>query len=89
MGYTQSTFFVAQHIGALPEGRTLPLWRKGAGLNLADSADGACQRERSGVSLLCRAAVLGAVVENDPILFRMPYSGGLYSRSAGGAEYDR
>ena len=80
---------MVQPIGAIPEGRTLLLWRRSAKLDFVDSADGFCHREGKGVSLLCRAVVLGAVMENNPILFRMPYSSALYSISTGGAEYDR
>lgn len=57
--YSQLCLFVVQPIGAIPEGRTLLLWRKSSKLNFVDSADGFCQRERNGVSLLCRAAALG------------------------------
>lgn len=89
IGYTQLSLFVVQPIGALPEGHTLLLWRRSVKLNFVDSADGFCQRESKGVSLLCRAAALGAVIDNNPILLRMPYSSALYSLSTDGAEYDR
>lgn len=58
--YTQVTLFVVQPIGAVPEGRTLVLWRTGK-LKFIDSADGVCGRQAGGVSLLCRMAVLGTV----------------------------
>lgn len=42
-----------------------------------------------GVSLLCRAAVLGAVAKNSTILLRLPYSETLYLISTGGHVYER
>jgi hypothetical protein len=86
--YTQVTFFVIQPIGAVPDGRTLVIWRTGK-LKFIDSADGVCAREASGVSLLCRMAVLGAVARNGTVLVRIPYSETLYLASTGGKKYDR
>jgi hypothetical protein len=86
--YTQITFFVIQPIGAVPEGRTLVIWRTGK-LNFIDSADGLCARESKGVSLLCRVAVLSAVAQNSTVLARLPYSEALYLLSTDGKTYDR
>jgi hypothetical protein len=86
--YTQVTFFVIQPIGAVPEGRTLVVWRRGK-LKFIDSADGVCDREAKGVSLICRIAVLGAVAKNDTVLLRLPYSEALYLISTGGKKYNR
>jgi hypothetical protein len=86
--YTQLPFFVMQPIGALPDGRTMLVWRTSR-LHFIGSADGVCARENGGVSLLCRGVILGAVVENNPIIMRLPYSSFLYSLSTDGATYDR
>lgn len=86
--YTQLTLFVIQPLGAIPEGRTLVIWRTGK-LKFIDSADGVCVREMGGLSLLCRMAVLGAVAKNSTILVRLPYSETLYLISTGGKKYER
>lgn len=88
VAYTQVTFFVIQPIGAIPDGRTLLIWRTGK-LKFIDSADALCNREVNGVSLLCRISVLGAVAKNSTILMRLPYSETLYLVSTGGMTYDR
>ena len=87
---TQVTLFVVQPIGAIPEGRTLLLSRTDA-LEFIDSADAMCERRMGGVSLFCRAAAMGAVVDADGsnILARLPYSQTLYGISTGGKSYDR
>lgn len=86
--HSQITFFVVQPIGAVPEGRTIVIWRTGR-LKFIDSADGVCARETGVVNLLCRGAVLGALVETNTILLRLPYSETLYLVSTGGIVYDR
>jgi hypothetical protein len=86
--YTQVTFFVVQPIGAVPEGRTLVIWRTGR-LKFIDSADGFCARESNGVSLLCRMAVLGTVAQNSTVIARLPYSETLYLISTDGNKYER
>lgn len=87
--YTQLTFFVIQPIGAIPDGRTVVLWRRSAALSFIDSADAICDRLQGGVSLWCRAISIGAVAKNNPIILRLPYSHSLYLISTGGEEYDR
>jgi hypothetical protein len=82
------TIFVIQPIGALPEGRTLVITRL-TNMNFIDSADAICDRKMGGVSLLCRAAVMGRVAETSAILIRLPYSEMLYSISTGGKSYAR
>lgn len=89
VAYTQLCLFVVQPIGALPEGKTVILWRRSVKLGFLDSADAFCQREQGGVSLLCRLGVLGAVIEHNPIILRMPYSETLYLLTTGGKTYDR
>ena len=86
--YTQVTFFAIQPMGAVPDGRTLVIWRTGK-LKFIDSADGVCTREFDGVSLLCRMSVLGAVATNNTVLMRLPYSETLYLVSTGGNTYER
>jgi len=82
------TIFVIQPIGAVPEGRTLVITRL-TNMNFIDSADAICDRKMGGVSLLCRAAVMGRVGETSSILLRLPYSETLYSISTGGKNYAR
>ena len=88
--YTQITIFVVQPLGAVPEGRTLILWRRQK-TNFIDSADAFCAREMGGVSLLCRVGVLGGIArdEGKGILLRMPYSESLYLISTGGVTYEK
>lgn len=88
LAYTQLTIFVVQPIGAVPEGRTIIMRRTG-NLSFIDSADAVCEREAGGVSLLCRATVLGSVGGSDKILARLPYSEVLYSISTSGKHYER
>ena len=85
---SQVTVFVVQPIGALPEGRTVVMSRL-ATTKFIDSADAICLRIQDGVSLLCRGMVLGQVLQDARIYFRLPYSRTLYRISTGGAEYDR
>jgi hypothetical protein len=85
---TQITIFVVQPIGAIPEGKTLVITRYGA-LKFIDSADAVCQRKGVGVSLVCRALVLGQVANSSKILLRLPYSEPLYLLSTNGKSYDR
>lgn len=86
--YTQLTIFVIQPIGAIPEGRTIIIWRMGK-LKFIDSADAMCERANGGVSLLCRGAMMGGVASNATIIARLPYSETLYEISTGGATYER
>lgn len=80
------SIFVVQPLGALPEGRTLIIARL-TNVNFIDSADAICARKMGGVSLLCRAAVLGRVGQEAKILLRLPYSSILYGISTGGTKY--
>ena len=85
---SQVTVFVVQPIGAAPEGRTVVMSRQ-ANTKFIDSADAICLRIQDGVSLLCRAMVLGGVLEGATVYLRLPYSRTLYRISTGGAEFDR
>jgi hypothetical protein len=86
---TNITVFVVQPIGSLPEGRTVVLWRQSGNLKFLDSADAVCDRAMHGVSLLCRGVTLAAVVKNNPILVRLPYSETLYLASTNGKSWER
>ncbi|MCX6088829.1 MAG: hypothetical protein NTX88_00315 [Candidatus Atribacteria bacterium] len=86
--YTQFTIFVVQPIGALPEGKTLIISRLNK-TEFIDSADAMCERLQGGVNLLCRGAMLGAVIEKATIYARLPYREWFYQVSTGGKEYDR
>ena len=90
VAYTQLTIFVVQPIGAIPDGLTVLIWRRGK-TKFIDSADAVCARELGGVSLLCRGGVLAGIAgkEAEGILLRMPYSETLYLLSTGGARYDK
>ena len=82
------TLFVVPPIGAVPEGRTIVLWRysiradgqmQGLKLNFVDTADAACTRILGYVKLLCRGMMLATVASNSTILLRLPYSSLLHS----------
>lgn len=85
---TQVTIFVIQPLGALPEGKTLIISRMNK-TQFIDSADGMCEREFGGVSLFCRLAALGAVLDKAQIYMKLPYIPFLYSISTGGREYSK
>ena len=74
---TQLTLFVVQPLGAVPEGRTLVIWRLNT-MKFVDSADAWCERQMGGVNLLCRGAVLAKLGSQDVIIARLPYSETLY-----------
>ena len=85
---TQLTLFVVQPIGAVPEGRTVVIWRLNT-MKFVDSADAWCERQMGGVNLLCRGAVLAKLGNEDVIIVRLPYSETLYLWSTGGRTYSR
>jgi hypothetical protein len=82
------TIFVIQPIGAVPEGRTILITRLKT-LQSIDSADAWCERQKRGVTLLCRGAVMARLGDQATILARFPYSEILYKVSTGGKTYDR
>lgn len=86
--YTQLTIFVIPPIGALPEGKTIVITRLNK-TSFIDSPDAMCERIQGGVSLLCRAMAMGAVLEKSKIIARLPYSSSLYLISTGGKTYER
>jgi hypothetical protein len=78
-------FYTIQPIGALPEGRTVIVWR-GEGEPFFNSPDAECLQRMGGVSLLCRMAALGNA-PTDRIVLRLPYSEKAYLLSTGGQEF--
>lgn len=88
VAYTQLTIFVVAPIGAVPDGRTIVMLRQ-ARTQFIDSADAMCERLQGGVSLLCRAVAMRAVLDGATILARLPYSSWLYGISTGGRRYER
>lgn len=87
--YTSLTIFVIQPLGAIPEGRTLVIWKREK-LKFVDSADAVCDREMASVNLFCRMGVLAGLARSEEnILARLPYSQTLYLISTGGKQYDR
>ena len=88
IAYTQLTLFVVPPIGAVPEGKTVVILRLNK-TNFIDSPDALCERIQGGVSLLCRGAMLGGVLEKSKIIMRLPYSESLYLMSTNGKTYSR
>ena len=83
---TKVTIFVVPPIGAIPEGRTLIIYKLEK-TKFIDSPDAMCERIQGGVSLLCRGLVLGSVGKNAEVIARLPYSKWLYEYSTGGKTY--
>lgn len=80
--------FTVQPIGALPDGITLIYHSRNPEMPFFSSPDGLCLEIQGSVSLLCRAAGIGAVEElSDRILIRLPYMRFAYLQSTGGAEF--
>lgn len=84
--YTQITIFLIPPIGAVPEGKTVVILRLNK-TKFIDSPDAMCERINGGVSLLCRAMTMGAVINKSKILLRLPYSETLYLISTNGKTY--
>jgi hypothetical protein len=80
-------FYSIQPIGAIPEGRTVIVWRA-EGEPFFNSPDALCIERIGGVSLMCRGmAMLRA--PTDRIIVRMPYMEWAYLASTGGQSFDR
>lgn len=85
--YFLVTFYVIPPIGALPEGKTIVIWKR-AKTKFIDSPDALCAREMGGVSLFCRATALAVIgKDGENILLRLPYSEWLYLISTEGKVY--
>lgn len=85
--YSQLGLYSIQPIGALPQGGTVLVWRRG-GEPFFNSPDGACLRAQGSVSLICR---LGAMAHApvDRVILRLPYQSWAYLASTGGRTFER
>ncbi len=82
--------FTIQPIGALPEGVTFVYHSRNPEMPFFSSLDSLCLEIQGSVTILCRAAAMGAVEElSDRIIFRLPYSRWAYLRSTGGLEFEK
>jgi hypothetical protein len=66
--YTSISFFAVQPIGAIPEGATFIMWKKGK-MSTFESPDGLCIKVTGGVSLMCRSMMLRTAMDDS--LFQM------------------
>jgi len=80
-------FYTIQPIGALPEGKTLIVWRS-SGEPFLNSPDAMCMKRVGEVSLLCRGVALAAAPV-DRIILRLPYMEWAYLLSTGGKRFER
>jgi hypothetical protein len=80
-------FYTVQPIGALPEGKTLIIWRD-SGEPFFNSPDAVCLQRQGGVSLLCRGLAF-AQAPVDRIILRLPYMKWAYLLSTGGRQFER
>jgi hypothetical protein len=79
-------FYTIQPIGALPEGRTLVVWRA-AQEPFFNSPDAMCLDRMGGVSLMCRMIAMGQA-PTDRIVVRLPYIKSAYFASTGGRTFE-
>ena len=79
--------FTIQPIGALPEGRTVIVWRA-SGEPFFNSLDAICLERMGAVSIMCRIGAVRAA-PTDRIILRLPYMHWAYLASTGGKEFDR
>jgi hypothetical protein len=80
-------FYTIQPIGALPEGRTVIVWRK-SGEPFFNSPDALCLERVGYVSLLCRGMAMSEAPLNR-IILGLPYWEWAYHQSTGGRDFDR
>lgn len=85
--YTSISFLAVQPIGAIPNGATFVMWKKGK-MSTFESPDGMCIKVTGGVSLLCRSMMLRATADEGTVLFRMPYIKFIYLKSTNGQEFE-
>ncbi|MCX2589971.1 hypothetical protein OQ435_17540 [Proteus penneri] len=86
--YNKLTIFTVQPIGAIPDGVTVVIWKKGD-MKFFESPDSLCIQKTGGVSLLCRMRMLGNAIDKDDIIIRLPYSEYAYLKSTNGRVFDR
>jgi hypothetical protein len=77
--------FTVPPFGTYPKGATMIVWRTEK-MKFIDSTDAVCVRSMGGVNLLCRAIVMGAVIQEHHII-TLPYIEPLYLISTGGQRY--
>jgi hypothetical protein len=80
-------FYTVQPIGAIPEGRTLLVWRTDDE-PFFNSPDATCLRRTGSVTLLCRGMAMGQGPIHR-IILRLPYMEFMYKASTGGVTFDR
>lgn len=85
--YVFCGFYSVQPLGVMPEGVTTIVWRK-SGEPFFNSPDALCLERLGGVSLMCRGMAMSQA-PTDRIIVRLPYQEWAYSRSTGGAQFDR
>lgn len=81
-------FYTVPPIGALPEGKTLLVFRDPLTQQFFDSPDALCLRATGELTLLCRGMAL-AKGPIDKIVLRLPYWDFAYTMSTGGRKFDR
>jgi len=96
MAIVWSTTFllVVQPIGALPEGRTVWMFKPDRLFTLkvipfVCSADGMLLETMGGVNLFGRGLMLASLAKSGDIITRLPYSRTLYLITTGGVEFNR
>lgn len=85
--YSSITFLAVQPIGALPEGATFVIWKKGK-MSTFESPDGLCIKVTGELSLMCRIMMLRTTTKEGSVLFKLPYIKSIYLESTGGKEFD-
>ncbi len=86
--YNKITIFSIQPIGAIPEGTTIVMWKK-ENMNFFESPDGLCLKSVGNVSLMCRTMMIGSSIDEENIIFKLPYNERAYLLSTDGKEFDR
>lgn len=87
VAYTQFGFYSIQPLGAIPEGGTVLVWRRG-GEPFFNSPDGTWLRIQGDVSLFCRLGALGQAPV-DRVVLRLPYQHWAYLASTGGQTFEQ
>ncbi|HBW9904203.1 TPA: hypothetical protein MFX83_15505 [Klebsiella pneumoniae] len=78
---TKLSIFVVAPIGAMPEGKTVIMWKSGqVDMNFIESPEGMCLSKRS-FSGWCSLGAMNIAVTGNKILMRLPYSATLYNAS--------
>ncbi|MBS7815930.1 hypothetical protein [Wohlfahrtiimonas chitiniclastica] len=81
------TIFTVQPIGAIPDGASILMWKKGDE-PFFNSPDAICLKIQGSVSLLCRGMALTRYFEEDNVIYRMKYKEDFYLRSTNGKRYN-